>query len=95
MSLTLGTAAVIGMFAPSFEEYLTGCDVLGAPLVGTDAKAESKDAVVQVHTGSYWTSVAAGLTVAAMITTVGYAYTKCRGRRHDFDGVLGRLPGGR
>ena len=45
------------------EDYIAGIDALGA--IDADAKANGSE--VHVHTSSYWTSVAAGLTVAGLV----------------------------
>lgn len=68
MSLTLTALGVYlaSRGGNSMENYILGCDVMGASDVEADAKANGTE--VHVHAGTYWTSVAAGLTVAAAWT---------------------------
>ena len=70
MSLIIaGTvAAIAAKSGVAFrDDYLMGCDVLGAEL-----EAPVKTQVTEVRTSNYWSTVAAGLTVAAVLSIIGY-----------------------
>ena len=69
MSLTLTAlgAYLATRAGSSMDNYVLGCDVMGAD-VDADAKANGTE--VHVHAGTYWTSVAAGLTVALIWTAL-------------------------
>src|SRR5258708_4935971 len=93
VSLILGTIAALCYFNSrkrskhehrmSMDDYFIGIDAVGA--------SETQPAPIPVKnvSSTYWTSVAAGLTVLSIAALVGYGFQKSLGKRHDFDRVIG------
>lgn len=65
----------VGLLAGGHDDYFLGCDCMGAELDYAPAPSSPF-----FDRRQYWTSVAAGLTVAAILTTGG-AFLVKKGRR--------------
>jgi hypothetical protein len=66
------------------KHYLLGSCVLGAEL------PEKKPEPISVREvkSNYWTSVGAGLTVAAILAAMGFTYAKLHHKKFNLDNVF-------